>query len=332
TGLPWLLGPLLFLAIAAPWFVVAEQRNPGFLQYFFVNENLERFTKTDYGDRYGSGREHFPGSSWLFLLAGTLPWSVVPIVAACTLRYRHAAKAALRSDDSFLLLWAVAPAALFTLAPQFTPNYLLPGFGAFAIFAARLCERLAADAQGLGLRLLRRIAAVCLLLAPVALIVGVAPPLDASPARILLALLFALLAAAWLVPRLWRTTDALQALAYGALSITATCVIALFVSAPYVNGNRSTGAIIDRFLAARHERTCEVGLLFGRPFSAYFYGLAATSTQIHWLHIDVSQLESDPLIDDLLVKKTNFVDLPAATWTRFRIAEQVGNWAWLTRK
>jgi len=330
TGLPWLLGPLLFLAITAPWFVVAEQRNPGFLRYFFVNENLLRFTETDYGDRYGSGREHPLGSSWLFLLAGTLPWNVVPLVVLCTARYRSAAKAALRSDNSFLLLWAVAPAALFTLAPQFTPNYLLPGFGAFAIFTARLCERLAADAQGLGLRLLRRIAAVCLLLAPVAVIVGVVR-LEAGTPRSLLALLLALLACVWLVPRLRAATEASPLLALGALAITATYMVALVVSGPSASSNRSTGAIFERFTAARPTGCYQLGLVFGRPFSAYFYGLATTGARIRCTHIDPSLLADDP-IADLLVRTDDIADLPTAASANFRIAEQVGSWAWLTRK
>ena len=330
TGLPWLGGTLLFLAISAPWFVIAEQRNPDFLQYFFVHENLERFTRAEYGDRYGSGRVHFLGSSWLFLLAGTLPWSVVPIVAACTRRWRAGARAGWRSENAFLLLWAVSPAALFSLAPQFTPNYLLPGFGAFAIFSARLVEKLADDPNGLGLRLLRRIAEVCLLQALITLVVG-AVVLAAGLYRCLLALLLAAVVGVLLTTRLRRTADAQQALVHAAVAVTTTYMIAWVVSAPYISDNRSTGPIIDRFVAARPAGDHRLGLVFGRPFSAYFYGLAASGAQITCTHIDPRRLADDP-IGDLLVKTGDLKHLPTSARVEFRVADQIGGWTWLTRR
>ncbi|HEU5078882.1 MAG TPA: phospholipid carrier-dependent glycosyltransferase [Opitutaceae bacterium] len=39
-------GSLLLLAIAAPWHVLAAQRNPDFLSFYFVHEHFERFTST----------------------------------------------------------------------------------------------------------------------------------------------------------------------------------------------------------------------------------------------------------------------------------------------
>ena len=43
-SLRWLPGILLFLAISAPWFWRMETAQPGFLRYFFVNENIMRFS------------------------------------------------------------------------------------------------------------------------------------------------------------------------------------------------------------------------------------------------------------------------------------------------
>ena len=37
-------GSLLFLAIAAPWFVLVSLRNPEFAWFFFVHEHFLRFT------------------------------------------------------------------------------------------------------------------------------------------------------------------------------------------------------------------------------------------------------------------------------------------------
>ncbi|MGN0833883.1 MAG: ArnT family glycosyltransferase [Kiritimatiellia bacterium] len=73
----WFSGVVLFLAIAAPWFVLMARANPGFLRYFFVNENLLRFLVHDYGDKYGSGRETFRGMAAVWTLVVTLPWTPV---------------------------------------------------------------------------------------------------------------------------------------------------------------------------------------------------------------------------------------------------------------
>ena len=65
----------VFLALAIPYFMLIEIRQNGFLEYFFINENLLRFLVKDYGDKYGAGRESFRGMAaiWAFLV--TLPWS-----------------------------------------------------------------------------------------------------------------------------------------------------------------------------------------------------------------------------------------------------------------
>ncbi len=69
------LAALLFLALATPWFVIMEQREPGTLRYFFLNENLGRFLVQEYGDRFGSGHKFFFGCSVPWLAALALPWT-----------------------------------------------------------------------------------------------------------------------------------------------------------------------------------------------------------------------------------------------------------------
>ncbi|MDX1268612.1 MAG: glycosyltransferase family 39 protein, partial [Oceanisphaera sp.] len=43
TDLPWLTGLPLMIAIALPWYLLAENATPGFLEYFFVVEHFMRF-------------------------------------------------------------------------------------------------------------------------------------------------------------------------------------------------------------------------------------------------------------------------------------------------
>jgi 4-amino-4-deoxy-L-arabinose transferase-like glycosyltransferase len=69
---------LVFLALAAPWHVVAAMRNPsqgdvrGFLWFYFVNEHFRRFI----GTRVPPGYDTVPlGIFWALLIAWVLPWS-----------------------------------------------------------------------------------------------------------------------------------------------------------------------------------------------------------------------------------------------------------------
>ena len=73
--LPWAGGLLLMLAIALPWYLMAEHRTPGFLRYFFIGENIERFLNPDWtGDKYGSSHLHPYGAIWVYWLAAAFPW------------------------------------------------------------------------------------------------------------------------------------------------------------------------------------------------------------------------------------------------------------------
>ncbi|MDD2456153.1 MAG: glycosyltransferase family 39 protein, partial [Kiritimatiellae bacterium] len=72
----WLAGTLLFLVLVVPWFLLCEVRNPGFIKYFFVNENLLRFVTHDYGDAYGSGHLYPRGSALLMFVVAAAPWSL----------------------------------------------------------------------------------------------------------------------------------------------------------------------------------------------------------------------------------------------------------------
>ena len=75
--LHWAPGLAVFGAIALPWFVLAQQRNPEFFHFFFIREHFERYLLPDH---------HRPGPWWYFvpvLLVGLLPWTPsIPAVFA----------------------------------------------------------------------------------------------------------------------------------------------------------------------------------------------------------------------------------------------------------
>ncbi|MGH8754327.1 MAG: ArnT family glycosyltransferase [Burkholderiales bacterium] len=135
--LPWFLGTLLMLAIALPWYLLAETRTPGFLEYFIVGEHWGRFTQSGWhGDLYGSAHVHPYGMIWLYWVAAAFPWSLIFIfflvkrVLPFGLPY-----IAIVKDEwlTYLLLWAVMPLILFTFTTNILLTYVLPSLPAFAL-------------------------------------------------------------------------------------------------------------------------------------------------------------------------------------------------------
>ncbi|MET0517199.1 MAG: glycosyltransferase family 39 protein [Burkholderiaceae bacterium] len=158
-GLPWLGGLLLMLAIAAPWYVLAEARTPGFLNYFLLGEHWHRFVTPGWkGDLYGRAHSYPIGTIWIFALSALLPWTLLlplagwrrgsgsggggelaPASAAATL--------AQRQQRGYLLLWALMPLLFFSAARNIIWPYVLPAMPAAALLAADWLARRNARAE-----------------------------------------------------------------------------------------------------------------------------------------------------------------------------------------
>jgi 4-amino-4-deoxy-L-arabinose transferase-like glycosyltransferase len=141
--LPWLKGSLLTLAIAAPWYVMAEIRTPGFWEYFFIGEHWNRFTVTGWaGDKYGTAHATQRGAIWLFALAAVMPWTaLLPLLwigrkPSQGLQIPEPANYS-RDFSFYLLAWSVAPCLFFTLSGNILWTYVLPALPAMALLAAR---------------------------------------------------------------------------------------------------------------------------------------------------------------------------------------------------
>jgi len=139
----WLRGSLLVLALTLPWYLLAESRTPGFLQYFIVGEHWQRFITPGWtGDLYGSAHKFPRGSIWLFAAGAVLPWSLLlPLVAWRGLLGQGAkapdAPASQTGETSFLLAWGLMPCLFFTTAGNVLWTYVLPGLPALALLAGR---------------------------------------------------------------------------------------------------------------------------------------------------------------------------------------------------
>ena len=128
-SIPWrmrpLAGPIVFLAITAPWFIAVSMANSEFAHFFFIQEHFQRVT---------TQMHHRVHPAWDFvpiLLAGLAPW-LVPFGRAVYLAIKT------RTDAELLLwCWASVVFVFFSASGSKLPPYILPIFPALAVLAAR---------------------------------------------------------------------------------------------------------------------------------------------------------------------------------------------------
>jgi 4-amino-4-deoxy-L-arabinose transferase-like glycosyltransferase len=119
----------LFLALAAPWFIAVQLRNPEFFDFFFIREHFQRFALSEH---------HRAGPWWYFipiLLIGLLPWTPrLPEVIAAGWKAPgwHAFK-----PDRFLIVWAAVVFIFFSVSHSKLPLYILPAIPALLLLLAR---------------------------------------------------------------------------------------------------------------------------------------------------------------------------------------------------
>ena len=112
--------PLVFLVLAAPWFVLVERRHPGFLRFFFVHEHFQRFA-TGTAKRAGPVTYFVP----VFIL-GFLPGLSFFLAAL-----RGAAR---RADPRFFfVVWFAVVFVFFSASQSKLPPYLFPAIPAAAV-------------------------------------------------------------------------------------------------------------------------------------------------------------------------------------------------------
>ncbi len=132
----WIPGMICFLAVALPWYVEVQLRNPQFLRVFILEHNLERF---------GTGLFRHEQPFWYYVpvvLLAVVPWTVFVVLGLVdsVRQWRQGRNSdAATSPGSlpiFLLLWAVVPVVFFSLSRSKLPAYILPSLPAFVLLAA----------------------------------------------------------------------------------------------------------------------------------------------------------------------------------------------------
>jgi 4-amino-4-deoxy-L-arabinose transferase-like glycosyltransferase len=133
-GLHWGMGIIVFLAIAAPWFVLVQLANPEFARFFFVHEHFERFLTT----------VHRRVEPWWFffpiLAIGILPWLTL-LPQALARAWRVQGQRTAFQPGRFLLIGAAFIFMFFSASSSKLPGYILP---MFPLLALLIGSRLAA--------------------------------------------------------------------------------------------------------------------------------------------------------------------------------------------
>ena len=157
---PWIRGMLAVAVLVLPWYLLAERRSPGFLEYFIVGEHIYRFLVRGWtGDLYSNAHGMPRGVVWLFAAAAAVPWVVVLPVARLAGAMPDGSAHDL-PQRRYLLLWVLWPCVFFSAAGNILWTYVLPAMPALALLAAGWTA-----AARRPLRMDRLLAAVLLLLA-----------------------------------------------------------------------------------------------------------------------------------------------------------------------
>jgi 4-amino-4-deoxy-L-arabinose transferase-like glycosyltransferase len=125
-----LVGLLLFLVVAAPWYVAANARVPGTLNYMIFHQAAGHVLGTTIHTRQG-----FPGYFFVIVPVGLLPWSWL---LGWLWRREHWRRMPSLQQDGWLLLnfWALFTFTLFNITHSKLPAYILPIFPALAVLLA----------------------------------------------------------------------------------------------------------------------------------------------------------------------------------------------------
>lgn len=124
-------GILLFLLIAAPWHLLAIQRNEKFFWFYFINEHFLRYL----GKRYPVDYDTVPlASFWLLHLVWLFPFSVFLPLAVQRLRALWRPFAREEQLRLFAWLWVLVVIGFFSFSTR-QEYYTFPAFPAVALLA-----------------------------------------------------------------------------------------------------------------------------------------------------------------------------------------------------
>lgn len=129
-----LAGGVLFLLIAAPWFIAVQERNPDFFHFFFIREHLQRFTESGH---------HRPGPWWYYapiMIVGLTPWTPALLKEGVNWLKDRRMPGAGFSPEWFCAVWTGVIVLFFSVSHSKLPAYILPVMPAVALLLARAVQ------------------------------------------------------------------------------------------------------------------------------------------------------------------------------------------------
>jgi 4-amino-4-deoxy-L-arabinose transferase-like glycosyltransferase len=131
------LGFLLMIAIAAPWYLLMWARHgQEYLNSFFIGDNFERFATDRFND---------PRPWWFYLpvvAGGLLPWTPLALTWFGPVTQFFRGRRSIGTIDLRLLLWALFPLVFYSLSVGKQPRYVLPVLPPLALLlASSIVER-----------------------------------------------------------------------------------------------------------------------------------------------------------------------------------------------
>lgn len=123
-------GALIFLAIAAPWYILISLKNPDYVEYFFIKKNVGSFLSK-------TSQHQEPFYYYIpVLLGGFFPWSCfLPLSLIHVFRFDLKNKS---EEMVFLLIWFGCIFLFFSTARSKLATYILPLYPAASILVGLL--------------------------------------------------------------------------------------------------------------------------------------------------------------------------------------------------
>ena len=160
------IGTLIFLAIAAPWFITVSIDNPEFPWFFFVHEHFMRFLTTVHG------RVH-PWYTFIpVVMLGVLPW-LVPMFDSLWRSWKTDTPTRGQfAPRRMLLIWIVFIFLFFSKSDSKLVPYILPIFPALALLIGDRLTRISGKTLFWQLIIMLPIALAAIVFAPLAVRAG----------------------------------------------------------------------------------------------------------------------------------------------------------------
>ncbi|BCO26314.1 undecaprenyl phosphate-alpha-4-amino-4-deoxy-L-arabinose arabinosyl transferase [Rhodoferax lithotrophicus] len=158
---PWLSGLALFLAIALPWFVLAQRTYPEFFNYMFIGQQLNRYTAAVYNN---------PQPVWFYVLALALllfPWMFFAFNQMRRVTATTLASEVSMTDTWWKLCWSwlLVILVFFSIPNSKLVGYILPVVPPLALLASMGWQRAMAHRAASG----KIFAGICLVNGVIAL-------------------------------------------------------------------------------------------------------------------------------------------------------------------